>query len=227
MTTTTYATAAELRTQINKSVSTGTATDAALLLILQAASDAIDRECNRPDGLIADSVATVRTYSGSGKTFMLIDECVSITTVAVKDSPTDTAYVTWASTDWIPFSGDAERPNYNQLPYTGVLIDPTGDYDIFTSGYFSTMRGFRPVTSYGRGVPTVQITARWGYSTTVPPIIKQATLAQAAQWLKRGEAAWADTVATAELGPAPYMTLSREIKAMITDARLIRPSLAF
>lgn len=222
----TYATAAELRTQINKAGSTGTATDAALTLILQAASDAIDRGTNRPDGWIADSVASARVYSGQGKTYALIDECVAITLVAVKDSPTDTTYTSWAVTDWIPFNGDADDPNFNALPYTGIMVNPTGDYDTFTSGRFTTRRGFRPITGYGRGVPTIQVTARWGYSATVPPIIKQACLAQAAQWFKRGEAAWADMVASAELGQLPYQSLSAEIKAMLVDARMIRPAMA-
>lgn len=141
-----YATASELRTQIEKVGTTGSGSDGALALLLDASSLAIDNYCNRPDGFLSSPVATVRYYSGTGAPFLMIDECTAITLVAVKDSGTDTTYTSWAATDWQAASGDPKNPDWNRLPYNLLVILPTGNYGIFTSGEFVTKRGFKPTS---------------------------------------------------------------------------------
>ena len=221
----TYASVVELRNQINK---TGTGDDDELALLLDAASQAIDNHCNRPDGFIADVSASARVYTGSGGPFQFIDECVSISTVAVKDSPTDSTYTSWSSSDWTGFAGDPNNPEFQptvkQKPYTAVMIAAGGSYSHFTSGKYTSRRGFRPSFYVARGVPTVQVTARWGYAAEVPDAIKQACLTQAARWYKRGQSAWADAVGNPELGQLMYTKkLDPAIQHILENGRYVRP----
>ena len=216
-----YATAAELRTQIEKTGTTGSATDAALLIILDAASQAIDNYCNRPDGFLSSAIATARYYSGQGNPWLMIDECTSIILVAVKDSGTDTTYTSWATTDWQAASGNPENPNWNRLPYDLLVALPTGNYSNFISGQFMSMRGFLPTSEVAFTTPTVQVTANWGYATTTPPAIKQACIALSARWYKQGQAAWADTLASPELAQLIYRRENLDIRMML--ARFQRP----
>src|SRR5512139_729997 len=116
-----YCTAAELRTQIEKTGTTGAATDAALGVIIEAASRTIDRHCNRPDGFVALAVATARYYNGMDKPYLMIDECTSVTALAVKDSPSDTTYTAWATTDYQVCSGDPGDPDWNSTPYNMIM----------------------------------------------------------------------------------------------------------
>lgn len=217
-----YATAAELKPQINK---TSTADDTILTTLLSAAENTINQFCNRLDGFLADAAASARRYAGTGKPYQFIDECVEITLVEVKGSATDSTYISWASTDWIAFRGDPEDPNFNGLPYTGVMVDPTGDEVLFTSGSFATRGGFRPTTDVRRGAPTVRVTAKWGYSVAVPTDIKEACIMQAARWYKRLEGAMSDALASAELGTLLYrQSLDPDIKMILVNGRYVKPA---
>lgn len=207
--------------------------DATLFSILQAAERKIDRLCNRPDGFEADTVASARYYKGSGKAYQLIDECVEITAVAVKDSISDDTYTTWTSPsamfagdgDWYPGTGDPDDPQFNELPYTLLFVDPNGDQAWFT-GEDSTMRkrgrATRGLSLLAR-VPTVRVTAKWGYATTVPYDIVEATAMQAARWYKRLQGAMSDTLASTDLGQLLYMQqLDPDIAGILIDGRYIR-----
>lgn len=223
----TYATLAELKGEIGKTL---TGDDAALDLILQSASDAIDALCNRPDGFLAVETASARVYTGSGGPIQWIDECVEISLVAVKDSATDDDYTSWVAGDWIGGAGDPRRPEFQPVtrgyPYCWIMVDPTGDYSTFTSGQFTTRRGFRPSHSVMRGVPTVQVTAKWGYAAAVPPRIRQACIIQSARWYKRAEGAWSDTVGNPEMGTLFYrQRLDPDLAAIILNGGLKRVAL--
>ncbi len=220
-----YATAAELRSYTGK---TGTTQDAIIAEILEAASNAIDQYCDRPDGFVADSAASARIYPGSGLDYQFIDECIEITLVAVKDSPSDDTYTSWATTDWIAFRGEPKWPEFNRLPYHAVMIEAAGDYSIFTSGKYIVRAGFARTGESVRRVPTVQITARWGYAEEVPDQVKTATIAQASRWFKRFGGSFDDTIVSAELGSMAFKLrgtpIDNDIKAMLT--RLKRPKVA-
>lgn len=224
---TNYCTAAEVRSVTNKS---GTDHDDLLNdIIIPATSLAIDAFCNRPEGFfVADASATARTYVGSGGTVQWIDPCVEISQVAVKDSPSDTSYSAWAAADWIAARGDPEKPDFNSTPYNLIVVSAVGDYDTFTSGRFSSRRGFRPLdeTPSDRGVPTVQVTAKWGYATSVPAQIKLAAVAQSSRWYKRGLSAWQDETATTPFGSLRFKTqiLDPDIQFMLRDGRFVMPA---
>jgi hypothetical protein len=176
--------------------------------LLDAASLSINRLCGRPDGFVALTTATARIYAGSGTGVQDIDECTEVTLVAVKESITDTTYTSWAATDWVAASGSIYDPDFNTTPYTLLLTLPSGDYAVFTSGKYTTKEGFPPDldarNQRSRGLPTVQVTAKWGFATTCPTDIREAALMQATRWYQRYRAGMADTVANAELGQLLY-----------------------
>ncbi|MDD5517858.1 MAG: hypothetical protein PHV98_00720 [Candidatus Omnitrophica bacterium] len=231
---TAYGTVTELkaRTQIE---STDASRDTVLGAMLDAAKVLIDQLLNHKDGFIALTVAVARYFPGSGKTYQWIDECVEISSVAVKDSASDTAFTAWTTPtdnfsgdgDWIAFAGTPQYPSYNVLPYTGLMIDPNGSYSLFNSGLFTTRGGFRPENESVRNVPMVKVTAKYGYSVTAPALIKEANLAQASRWYKKAQSAWADTLASAEMGTMMYTKkLDPDIETMLMESRYYRPMLA-
>jgi hypothetical protein len=116
-----YATAAELRARIGK---TGTGDDDTLTALIAAAERNVNRACHRPDGFLADASASWRKYHGSGGPFQRIDECVSISTVGVKDSPSDVRYVDWTTPD--AYSLDA-----------ALTVASSGSLSVGTSGIYS------------------------------------------------------------------------------------------
>jgi hypothetical protein len=228
-----YGTARELRDRIDK---TGTTDDTTLESIIRAASQAIDNYANRPDGFVADAAASARYYPGSGHGYQWIDECISVSGVAVKDSPSDDEddYVAWTvgtvgsttGADVFPASGNPRYPDYQSLPYNLLVIGPNGDYSSFTTGAYTHRRGFRPDrTAVTRGIPTVQVTARWGYASTAPAPIKEASLMQAARWYKRFQSGMADVLASGELGMLLYrQKLDPDVALLLVEGRYIKPA---
>jgi hypothetical protein len=219
-----YCTAAEVKSAANKA---GSEWDTLLTdTVIPAVSEAIDNFCNRPDGFVAGASASVRTYSGSGDTVQWIDECVSVTQVAVKDSPTDDDYDIWATTTWQAATGDPIAPDFNRTPYRFLIVTATDDYEFFTSGQFTTRRGFRPRAARRRGTPTVQVTARWGYAETTPPSVNMAAIVQATRIVKRGEGAFADALATGEFGKLVFARdLDPIVRNMLIKGRLVMPAM--
>lgn len=214
-----YGTAIELRARIDK---TSTVDDTVLTAIIAAAERNINRACNRPDGFEATDSAA-RIFTGQGKPYLLIDETPDISLVAVKDSSTDTAYTSWLPGDWIACRGDPRSPDFNSLPYDLLMVDPTGDESHFTSGFY----GMRVHSQGVRwGVPTVQVTANWGYSFVAPADIREACLMQAARWFKRFQSSMADVLASDELGALLYrQSLDPDIKRLLNDGRYIKPTI--
>jgi len=222
-----YATATELRAQIDKTTTRGI-TDANLQVIVDAAARAIDNLTGRKqDGYEASTTATARIFAGSGKPYLwLQSDAVEITLVAVKESVTSDTYTSWSSGDWIGFSGDPLDPDFNSTPYTAIMVDPTGDESIFISGAYLTRQGFPPSTDTRRGVPTVQITARWGYAATVPDAIKQATIMQATRWYKRLQSSMADGLGGQDLGRLVYARpIDPAIENLLIKGRWVIPSI--
>ena len=205
----TWASVSELPSQINKQ---STLSDTDLGLLLTAAENTINRFCNRPDGFLADSVASARLYSGSGKDYLTIDETPEITAVGAKESIGDATFTAWAITDWLAYSGSRRFPNFNATPYTGLMVNPNGDYSRFFSGNVS-------------GFPMVQITAKWGAYVTIPTELKEASIMQATRWFKRLEGAMSDALASGELGQLLYrQSLDPDIKMILVSGRYVRPA---
>ena len=199
-----YATIEQFREEVDKTSNTS---DLTIARLLDAASRNIDAFLGVEDGaFIADLSASARVFTGSGKPWQRITPCMQVTLVAVKESITADTYTAWETTDWIAFSGDPESPDFNLTPYTGLMVDITGDETVFLSGQSTVIAGFRfkPQSQEVRGVPTVQVTARWGRADTVPHDISFACIFQAARWFKRLQAGGSDTLASSEFGQLMY-----------------------
>jgi len=233
-----YCSLAELRAQTYKKGTTKSPdTDVALTLIITAVSRAIDQHTGREDGFwVADTSATARYFSGSGDATQWVDECVEIESLAVKDSATDDedSYTAWTvgtvgtttSADAFPASGDPKYPNYNALPYNFLLANVNGSYAEFPSGRFSSLSGFRPEHESKHGLPTVKLTAKWGYSVDVIGSIKQACMIESARAYKRGEGVWADAIANADFGEMRFVAqLDPMVRTMLN--RFVKPSIGW
>jgi hypothetical protein len=204
--------------------------DVSIQKLLDAADRMIDRFTNRPDGFIA--AADTRYYSGKGNSYQIIDECVAVVTVSVKDSATDSAYTAWTTPttpyagdgDWIPFAGDPESPSFGRLPYTGIMCDPNGSYSVFTGGRFSGLRGFSSDSPGGRGIPTIKVLGTFGYALAAPADIRTACCMQALRWYKRLHGAMTTSLASAELGAVElFAKLDPDVATFLRDGRYMRP----
>ena len=203
-----YVTVADIKAAMPDAIPAGeTSYDSILGDLADRASELIDRLTGREVGAYdASASASARIYDGSGKSYQWIDECVEITKVEVKDSPTDDDYVTWSTSDYIVATGSPDYPEYNKTPYTLLLVDINGDYATFT-----------------KGPRTVRVTARWGYSDDPPEVVKQAVIIQAVRWFKRGQQAFQDVSGQVELGQLTYAKkIDPDIVAMLYDAGLRR-----
>lgn len=211
-----YADVTELRQQIQKET---TGKDTILTALLLAASRLIDSTCNRDDGwFIADSTAVARDFASPSRDYMLIPECIAISEVGVRTSIDSTTYTAWVATDWRAARGDPKRPQFNSLPYTLLLTLPNGQYSAFTRSIIG--RSSINALAY----PTVQITARWGHSADVPPLIREATIMQASRWYKRLEGAMADSLANQQFGQLTFLKkMDPDIQLILENGRFMNP----
>lgn len=205
-----YATTAEVRQQVGKKEPND---DPLMEQLIAAAQQCIDGLCNRPDGFVAAAVVTARLFAGSGQLTLRIGECVEVTLVESKH-PAGTLWSAWPVGHWLAFSGDPRDPDFDRLPYTQIMAAPVSAYASFPSGRYGSA-----------AYPTVRVTARWGYAPTVPDVIRQATITQVARWYKRGQSAWADTLANEDLGLLSYRkVMDPDVVLMLEKARFIRPT---
>lgn len=167
--------------------------------MITAASRLIDREVGRwPNYFYPSSDGETRYFTGSGGTWQDIDECVSITTLAVAESGgmDSTSYTAWADAEYyaIPY-------NYAVLgqPITALEVDPGGSKSVFH-----------------KSSKSVKITGLFGYSATPPEDIKQACKIQVMRWYMRAKQAWQDAGASVELGQMIYVQqLDPDIKTLL------------
>lgn len=220
-----YVSVVELRQQIDKESKKD---DTILRFILDAATQMINDVTGHPDGFRA-AAASARVMAGSGSAVQWIDECIEVTTVEVKRSPTDSTYTAWSTADWVAATGEPRTPNFNRLPHRFLMALPTGSYSFFTSGSAIMREGFSPlhITDSKFAIPTVRVTARWGYSEEPPQPIKQATLICASRWFKRGQGVWADTLANQEMGQLMFMKqLDPDAALILERGKYLAPMLA-
>jgi len=216
MATSVYGTVEELCARIEIVYADLTAAEIATLLeVLTAISRKMDNFTRRPDGYVALDTAELRYFSGAGKQWVRIPECTSVTLVAMKESYTDTTYVAMTTPsalyagdgDWMPSAGSYAYPNFGRTPYTMLMMDPNGDYEVFLKSY---------------GNPNLQITAKWGYATTVPDDIKEACLAQTTILWKRFQGSMSSRLATQDLGSIAYRirqaAFTKDIKELLVDS---------
>lgn len=166
-----YVTAAELKAQLRV---TDSVDDAAVAFAVTAASRAIDHACNRQFGLNGSAVARVYHWQGhciDGRLAVPIFDLMTTTGLVVKvDQGDDGTYETTLTLD------------------TDFFLWPdnaAGDLKPWTYLIFGSQAQVYPA-----GVAReLQVTANFGW-TTVPTIVKQACLIQAARFFVRRDSAY-------------------------------------
>lgn len=147
------------------------------------ASREFDSLTNRDSGAYAVSTDTTRYYHGSGGCQQWIDEIAAAPTTVEVDETNSGTYVAWASTDYYCWP-------YNKFPACRLDVD-TRSTGTKVAWY-----------AFPKGV---KITGKFGYSTTVPEVVKTAVIMMAARLFKRGGQAFQDTSTIAELGQLRYV----------------------
>lgn len=217
-----YATAEQLRAQPGV---TGTGDDTTIDLMLSAASLAIDGFCGRPeDGFLAAGTATMRIFPGSDEPWLMLPENVETTKVEVKFSASDTTWEELSTSLWLPFHGAPDWPNYNRFPLNGIVLLRGGPLTRFLRETQHSTWESEEEIGIPSPLPTVRVTAKWGYATVTPDLIIQATITQAARWFKRGQSFWADTTSSDTMGTLQYRkSLDPDIQMMLELSRFVRP----
>lgn len=225
-----YCSASEIRSAMD---GTSSSDDSELLLLASVASRLIDGYMGYKDvGFVAESIASIRTYSGDSKRYLWVDPCTEITSVAMKDSVTETTYSVsfTVGTHVTGFRGDPKSKfvEFNKTPYHGILILPNAPRTYFVSGKYASEKGF-PIhpddIENAIYMPTVQVTAKWGYATTVPPIIKRATIMQSIYLYKRGMGAMASRVLSSDFNLQEFARMiDPAIKGLLMLSQLKNPN---
>lgn len=197
-----YVSVAEFKTHIGYD---GTDKDALAALCLEAAENRIEEVCGRgQDGFVAGVYPAPRVYVGNGQPWLYIDQCVEVTQVEVKENLGATSYTVWDDDDWEAASGSPERPTYGRTPYE-LLV--TMGSKRFTSG------------QYGRQqrIPTVRVTARWGYAEETPAALKMLVLGQAARYFQRVRGTFEDAIVGPEGGAILFRRMDADLQAILVN----------
>lgn len=164
-----YCTVAELRGQFTDA---GTNLDTALLeRAINAASRAVDRHCGRR--FWADSSVTARVYAPTSSAILFVDDISTRTGLIVK-----------VGTDGSTFP--------TTLGATEYVLEPS-NADVLAAGDTADAFAFHEIRRIGGrwgvsdGRPTVQVTARFGWSA-IPDDVQQAVVIKAAALFKRKDA---------------------------------------
>src|SRR5262245_14719885 len=197
-TATLYATVNELRSSLsgNTSLDAGSLTAA-----LRAASRAVDDHCQRPGRKFwLDPTVTARTYRPVDPWCVWIDDVGSSTGLLVKtDTNNDGTYeTTWATSDYQlePLNASTNGGAYAwwQLLAVGTLTFPY------------------PITY--RPSPTVQVTARHGWSA-IPDPVRQATLLLAARYWRRRDVPFGNEAGFGDFGPMRITTRDADVMSLL------------
>ena len=166
-----------------------TAYDTQLDTYCTRASREFDRATNRPPGFYYVTTASARYFTGDGSLYLYPGEMAAApTAVEVAETGVLSSLTAWST------SGDYHLLPFNAAdegqPYTGLMID------IYNAGSKTEWPAFPKC---------VKVTAKWGYSTTVPSEVEGAVITWAVRHFKRGQQGYQDAGAIQELGQLRYV----------------------
>lgn len=179
--------------------------DAILSTLVERASRAIDAHLKREPSAFAVSADSTRYFTGSGDAELWIGEMAAApTSVAVAEAGVLTTYTAWAATDYICWP-------YNALlegkPYLRLDID--------------SINGSK--SEWCEYPKAIKIVGKFGFSTSAPAEIVEATIIQTVRWFKRGQQAFLDTGAIVELGQLKYTKkLDPDVETLLSLAKFQR-----
>lgn len=165
-----YCTLAEVREHLGDGSSV--LTTALLERAINASSRAIDRYCGRRFWL--DAAVAVRTYRPDSLASTYVDDIGTATGLIVKTGTDGTTFpTTWASTDFVL------EPRNAGIVGSGSTADAHAFWEIVAiAGRTFSQHAYRP---------TLQVTARFGWSA-VPPDVSEACILKAVSLFKRKDA---------------------------------------
>ncbi len=174
-----YVTLTELKNHIQANGGGGftAADDDNLSIAINAASRWIDRQ-KHTSFYARDET---RYFTAKYGDLLYVDDLLSVTTLKTDDNADGTYETTWATTDYVLEPRNAALGSEPQ-PYRQIRYNVNGDYSF-------------PVNVRDG----VQIVGSWGYASSAPAAIKQATLLMAHRLWKRKDAIFG-VAGTAALG---------------------------
>lgn len=110
-------------------------------------------------------VAGPTFYTAPRPTRMLIDDVLSVSALLTDDNGDRTYSTTWAATDYDLWPPNAPFSDAGAQPYWEIRSSPMGNFRF-------------PYVALG-----VKVTGLFGYSTTTPPVVEEACLAQVAMMM--------------------------------------------
>ncbi len=221
-----YATADEIRTRMGMD---STDDNVILLAYATAVSRLIDGFMGRKEtGFKALAAATARVFAGTGERYLFINENIEVTAVKLKDALTDSTYdKTLVATEYESFRGSFSNPNFNDLPYSAIMLSANATVGSFLSG--NAINYFEDTINNTKApqLPTVQITAKWGYAENVPEVIKEATVMQSVRIYKRLQGGMADALLTGDLGQSRFISkLDKDVQVLLEFSGIKKPKFA-
>lgn len=206
-----FATAAELRTYLDVQSTTGRASTTNLDLMLQSASDFLERATGR---IIASSPSnTQRTFSTYGRAAVTIPDLRTVSSMTSQG----TTLVADSTYHLIP---SRQQPVSGDTIYTGVQFHAYNRYDYRANPEWFDRNLDQWRWPGGYSLPNdLVITGLWGWTST-PPQWKLATLVLAGYEYKRPDSLLANVAITPEGGVLNYGDMPPEVSELITMWRL-------
>ncbi|MGW8177398.1 MAG: hypothetical protein ACWGQW_01160 [bacterium] len=189
-----YTTVDDVKVLILADTRLGVEVEPTLGRLITVYSRAVDSHLNRRPGAFAVSTDSTQYFNGSGGLSQYIGEIAALpTTVAVAETgQVDNAegsggsYTTWTASDYYPWPMNALADG---MPYSYLEID--------------RMNGSKSI--WFRWPRSVKVTAKFGFSTSVPDEIRMATEIMVVRAFKRASQAYADAGAVTELARLTYV----------------------
>lgn len=202
-----FATAAELRSYLDVNATTGRASDTNLNLMLQSASDFLERATGRI--IRASPSNTQRTFSTFGQASITIPDLRTASTVVVQGTT-----LTADSTYWLVPS--RQQPVDGDTIYTGVQFHAYSSWDYRSNPQWFDRNLDQWQWPGGYALPNdLVITGLWGWANT-PPQWKLATLVLAGYEYKRPDSLLANVAITPEGAVLNYGQLPPEVAELIS-----------
>ena len=160
--------------------------DGILLTLIKAASNSIDKFCNRTFALNTSSVA--RYFDGKASNVLFHDDLLTLTTLKFDRDGDGTYEETISATEPILYPANKTPKTYMKLRTEAFPV----------------------------GNQAVEITGVWGYASAVPDDIVQACIMQVSRLYKRKDTGYAMLIASPELGQYEiYRGIDPDVKMML------------
>ena len=182
-----YCTAGEIRA-VMPDQSWTTAYDALLTTLASRASREFDRYTNRPPGAYYVSTASDRYFTGNGTIQLWPGEMAAAPeAVRVAEGGVLSVLTAWnTASDYQPWPYNAADEGQ---PYLRL------DVDVYNGSK----------TQWPPYPKAIKVTAKWGYSASVPDDVREATITMVVRQFKRGQQGFIDVGAIQELGQLRYV----------------------